>query len=277
MKSFAVLTDVLLGSIRHTSGLCLILGVSPGLFLTFPIPGQTPTAQEDGPHFADVWFGGPLDSLYAAEYARLDSLCAPVDEACFVDGIDTTAVELGATWEGPETDRPSGHLVARLGARGRWPYASLLFRPVSGNDVVLQEDLGDWGYGNTISVSETAARRVRLVLPEVIDPVWIDRNGDPGMGVVEIFGLAGRLWRLGPVEGRRVGDDMDVELPPAVYFVTDVGGGVVHLRPEIPSDMPCEVDPEPDPETVPSYEVLLDDLTGADGLPVVEPAYPKGC
>ncbi len=277
MKSFTVFSAGLLGSIRHTSLLPFILGVSSGLFPAFPLLGQTQAAKEDGPLFADAWFGGPLDSLYTAEYARLDSLCAPADEACFVNGIDTTAVVLGMTWAGPETGRPSGHLVARLGTRGRWPYASLLFRPLSGNDVVLQEDLGDWGYGNTLAVSDTAAERVRLALPKVDDPIWIDRNGDPGLGVVEVYGLAGRLWRLGPVEGRRVGDGMVVELPPAVYFVTDVGGGVVHLRPEVPSDMPCEMDPDPDPVEVSSYELLLDELTGADGLPVVEPAYPKGC
>lgn len=237
----------------------------------------------DAPQFADVWIGGPLDSLYAAESARLQETCQPADTPCFAAELDTTAVTLIPVWSAPDGD-PVGHLVSALRPRGRYPFATLLYRPEQGPDVVVREDVGDWGYGLTLPVAGRTEGWVGLRAPGATDPLWVPTDGErPGFGIVEVYGLAGRLWRLGPVPGTRA-DGASLTVPAGVYLVLEVADGTVRLRPEIPSDMPCGREPaDPgavpaaDPGTVPEYTVPLDALTAPDGRPAVEPAYPKGC
>lgn len=242
-----------------------------------PAAGQEDAGEPPPPRFAEVWFGGPLDSLYSAEYARLDSLCEPAAPACFGERLDTTAVRLAPVWGTADAVEPAGWLWAQLGTVGRYPFARLLYRPDAGEEVVLVGDLGDWGYGTTLPVRDTTERRVRLVVPGVDVAVWVSREGGaPGFGVVEVHGLEGRLWRLGPVDAERPGGGPVAALPAGVYLVLEVADGVVRLRPEVPGDMPCgEV--EPDPAGVEIFRVPVRRLIGEDGLPAVEVAYPKGC
>jgi len=250
--------------------------VSPGL-----AGGQEPAPQPvRPPRFAEVWIGGPLDSVYNAEYARLQEACAPADAECFATELDTTALPLAPVWSDTGAVEPAGRLTAALRPRGRWPYATLRYHPDDGPAITIREDVGDWGYGVTLPLADTAAGWLRLTVPGAATPVWIpaDARAD-GFGVVEVYGLEGRLWRLGPVIGTDDGTGETAELPAGVYLVLDVSDGQLRLRPELPGDMPCGADPEPpvDPTSAPVYSVPLDRLQDADGLPAVEPAYPKGC
>lgn len=229
------------------------------------------------PLFADVWIGGPLDSIYNAEYTRLQELCEPAETRCFTDRLDTTAVALATVRSAPEDPKPAGRLMAALRARGRYPYATLLVRPAIGPDLTLVDDAGDWGYGVTLALADTASHWIRPIVPAMDSPLWLPRDqGGQGFGVMEVYGLEGRLWRLGPVNGARRKDGTPAELPRGVYLVLDVTGGVIRLRPEVPSDMACGED-APDPEEVPTYTVALDRLVSPGRVPAVEKAYPKGC
>lgn len=254
----------------------LILSVALAAgFVAAPCDGQEQPAVPAPPLFAEAWVGGPLDSIYNAEYARLSEACGP-DALCFRERLDTTAVRLAPVWSGPTDRQARGWLMARLRTEGRWPRAVLLFGG-NGAEVTLRRDLGDWGYGVTLPLADTTADRVRPIFPELDGPIWLARSGGPGFGVLDVFGLEGRLWRLAPVRGHRRGGEDEVELPAGVYKVLEVPDGRVVLRPAVPSDMPCgEVD-EPDPGAPPVYEVALDRLVGPDGVPRVEVAYPKGC
>ncbi|MGK7310608.1 MAG: hypothetical protein ACN0LA_00075 [Candidatus Longimicrobiales bacterium M2_2A_002] len=237
---------------------------------------ERPGTTKDAPRFANVWIGGPLDSIYSAEYARLQETCENVDTACFAAELDTTAVVLGPVWSSPDGDTV-GHLAAALRPRGRYPYATLLYRPTQGPDVVVREDLGDWGYGVTLPLADRAEGWVRLRVPDADPPLWLPADIERrGFGVVDVYGLSGRLWRLGPAVGTDAGGG-DATVPAGVYFVLEVADGTVRLRPEVPSDMPCGGEPRPAPASVPEFAVPLDALTRPDGRLAVEPAYPKGC
>lgn len=245
-----------------------------------PAAGQDDPAAPPPPLFADVWIGGPLDSLYNAEYARLHVLCEPVDPACFTNGVDTTAALLAPVRDEPGATEPAGWLIARLGASGTYLYATLLYRSGDGGVTVLVEDLGDWGYGTTLPLAETAGEWLLVAAPAVDAPMWLSRDGTAGFGVAEVFGLEGRLWRLGPVEDARTAGGGHATIPAGVYLVLDVAADGVRLRPELPADMPCGDpidDAEKTTERVPVYEVPLERLIDRNGLPTVEKAYPKGC
>lgn len=265
-----------------TRTLTLTGTVTTCLVVALPLTATPAAAQErpdranDAPRFANVWLGGPLDSIYSAEYARLQETCEPVDTPCFAEELDTAAVVLTPVWSSPGGDTV-GHLVAALRLRGRYPFTTLLYRSRRGPDVVVHEDVGDWGYGVTLSLADQAEGWVRLRLPGADEPLWVpvDDQG-PGFGVVDIFGLAERLWRLGPVAGTRA-DGTSVTVPAGVYFVLDVADGTIRLRPEAPWDMPCGDEPSPDPGPMPEYALPLEALTGTDGRLAMELAYPKGC
>lgn len=245
----------------------------------------------EAPRFVDAWFGGPLDSIYNAEYPRLQAACSGRDDACYREALDTTAVRLAPVWASPEANDPAGWLVARLATQGRWPYAGLLFEGRDGRRVVLRDNLGDWGYGTTLVIRDARRGRVQPWLLEPAGPSWVGGSVEsPGFGIVEgPYGLEERLWRLGPVEATVVSspggdpgdapDDASTELPAGVYKVLGVRDGVVRLRAEIPQDMDCgqPVDPSVGPESVPVYEAPLERLLDASGRPQVEVAYPKGC
>lgn len=252
--------------------------VLSGGLLPTSAAGQATSAPVHAPLFASVWIGGPLDSMYNAEYARLQAACPASDARCFEQELDTTSVVLTPAWPAPGAPEPAGHLVAALRARGRYPHATLLYRPTDGPEVTLREDLGDWGYGVTLALADTVAGWIRPIFVEVDVDLWIPAEGaSPGFGAMEIYGLEGRLWRLGPVAATRQSDGVRAELSRGVYFFLEVSGGAASLRPETASDMPCGEEGADRREQVPVYTVPLDRLVGVDGLPVVEPAYPKGC
>lgn len=227
-----------------------------------------------GPQFVGVWISGSLDSIYNAEYERVQATCRGAGDACYASELDTTAVRLAPVWASPGASDPVGWLAARLRPRGAWPYAELVFSGADGRQVSLIDDLGDWGYGTTIDLVEARDGWIRPWMLRSVGGYWLSSQGGPGLGIAEgPYGLEGRLWRLGPV-GSSSGD----ALPAAVYMVLAVSDGLVRLRAEVPSDMDCG---EPvDGPTLPAprvYEVPLGALTDAVGRPTVEVAYPKGC
>ena len=241
---------------------------------------QPPGTVPDGPEFATVWIGEPLASLYTSEMARLREVCEPTEPACFETELDTAGVALAPVRGSPGGDTV-GHLVAALRPRGRYPFTTLLFQSMEGSRIVVREDVGDWGYGITLPLADRADGWIRLLAPHAEVPLWVPTSaGGPGFGVVEVFGLPGRLWRLGPVSGAGPEGDR-VTVPEAVYYVLEVSDGMVRLRPEVPADMPCGEEPTAEPAaeagTVPEYSIPLEVLTAPDGRLAVEPAYPKGC
>lgn len=222
------------------------------------------------PRFVDVWLGGPLDSIYNAEYQRLSKACSGRGDACWVQELDTTAVQLTPVWQNADGEESVGWLVARLRTDGRWPRAALLFQGLDGDEVTLRDDLGDWGYGTTLALRDAREGRLQPWLIEPAGDFWIgESEPSAGFGIVEgPYGLVGRLWRLGP----------DVELPSGVYMILELDDGRVRFRPEIPRDMDCgePVDSSAS-DPVPVYEVPLARLLDVDGRPRVEVAYGKGC
>jgi hypothetical protein len=237
------------------------------LAIVRPVAAQSPL-------FVGAWMGGPLDSIYNAEYQRVQTACRGAGDACYEAELDTTAVRLAPVWARPDAPEPSGWLTVRLLPRGAWPYAALFFVGADGTEVALIDDLGDWGYGTTLDVAEARDGWLRPWMLEKAGGYWLASDSAPGFGVVEgPFGLEGRLWRMGPVT-TATGE----ELPRGVYMVTGTSDDVVQLREELPTDMECG-DPV-DPASVPTpaaYEVPLAQLLGPEGRPRVEVAYPKGC
>jgi hypothetical protein len=256
--------------------------VLTALVLAFLVAAPAALAQDaptSPPLFAGVWMGGPLDSIYNAEYQRLQTACAGLGDACWVERLDTTAVPLAPVWPSPGAVESVGRIAARLRPEGRWPYAALVFVGADGRELPLLDKLGDWGYGTTLDLAEARDGWIRPWLLEAAGGYWLSTDGAPGFGVVEgPYGLAGRLWSMGPVVATS-SSGQRAELPNGVYMILAVEGGLVTLRPEVPRDMDCgePVDPDgqrPDP---PVFETALAELLDAAGRPTVRVAYPKGC
>ncbi len=224
--------------------------------------------------FADVWMGGPLDSIYNVEYERVQRACRGRGDACYAAELDGTPVRLAPVYDAPDAGRePVGWIAAQLRPRGQWPYAALVFQGADGQEVTLLDDLGDWGYGTTLALAEHRTDWLRPWLLEEPGGYWLSMEGGRGYGVVDgPYGVEGRLWRLGPVESA------SGTLSAGVYMIVGVEGGTVSLRAEIPQDMDCggadDVAPGPEPET---HRIPAEALLDAGGRPTVEVAYPKGC
>lgn len=237
---------------------------------------STSLSQVEEPRFADLWVGRRLDSLYNAEYARLHETCDAGDDGCFARNLDTAAIPLAPVRGDAAASGSTGWLMARLRTSGAYLHASLLYRPDTGGDTVLREDMGDWGYGVTVPISASSGDSIGLRFPGVETPLWLHPDSAPGF-VTETYGLEGRLWRLGPVAARRAADLVAVELPRDVFLVLEISEGLVRLRPELPGDMDCGQSAAPDPQQGVVYEVALEQLVDDDGRAAVEVAYGKGC
>jgi len=251
-------------------------------------PQAQPQAQPRAPTFVDVWFGGPIDSIYNAEYERLSQVCGGEPDTCYAGALDTTAVRLAPVWSDARASEPAGWLVSRLRTNGRWPYAALLVQPDQGAEATVMEDLGDWGYGTTLALrGEDNGRFQPWSL--AASGYWLPDQG-PGFGVVEgPYGLEGRLWRMGPLRATEGDEDAgspagapsaaEVELPAGVYLVLGFTDETVRIRAEVPRDMDCgePIEGTPDPGSMPVYRVALSELLDGQGRPTVTVAYPKGC
>lgn len=257
-----------------TQTLVLVFGVG----LPVPSCGQAPTGARNAPLFVDAWIGGPLDSVYTAEYTRIQDVCRGQGDACYHAELDTTAYRLAPVYPEPEAVEPAGWLAVRLQPRGAWPYASMLFVDQAGRQTTLIDDVGDWGYGTNLDVSEARDGWIRPGMLASVGGLWLGTESGPGFGVVDgPYGLEGRLWRLGPLPvGGPAGDPV---VPEGVYMVLNVVDGTVRLRPELPTDMECgePTDSAAAAATPPVYELALADLSDASGRPLVEVAYGKGC
>lgn len=239
-----------------------------------PSPESAPPPE---PTFVDAYVHGALDSIYNAEYQRLQELCQGEPESCWAENLDRTPVRLAPYWLGAETDELGGWLSARLESQGRWPYAALVAEGAEGTTAVVFENLGDWGYGMTVPVRQLLGDRFQPWFLADLG-AWLSLDGGPGFGVLEgPFGLSGRLWYFQALETTEA-DGALVTLPEGVYMVLGVEDGRVRFRAEIPQDMPCgeDVDSVPTVEVevlVMPVEALLDEV----GRPMVDVAFPKGC
>lgn len=231
------------------------------------------------PVFVEAYVSGPLDSVYNAEYQRVQTTCQGEPTECYVAELDTTAVRLASVWTSPEATEPVGWLAARLRPQGRYPYAGLVFLESDGREVPLVDNVGDWGYGMTLDLVEARGQWIRPWLLQPAGDYWLNADAGPGFGVVEgPYGLEGRLWRLRPMRLPAGATGTDV-LPEGVYMVLSAEDGVVRLRAEVYEDMPCGEPPDPAVDrATPTVHVLpLERLLDAAGRPTVATAYPKGC
>jgi len=196
--------------------------------LAVAMPGAL--AAQTAPTFAGAWMGGPLDSNYNAEYARVQAACRGLGDACYETELYTTAVRLAPVHAGPGTAEPVGWLATRLRPRGPYPYAALVYLGEDGDVTPLVEDLGDWGYGITLDLADSRAGWIRPWLLAPAGDLWLSTEGAPGFGVVEgPYGLEDRLWRMGPLRLAGGTADTDV-LPEGNYMVLAVQDGTVCLR-----------------------------------------------
>ncbi len=229
------------------------------------------------PTFVDAYVHGPLDSIYSAEYQRLEELCRGQGDACWGQNLDSTAVRLSSYWLEASGDVPAGWVSARLRTQGRWPYAALVAQGNDGSTVTVFENVGDWGYGFTLPVRQVQRDRFQPWFLADLG-AWLSLDGGPGFGVLEgPFGLTGRLWNFQPLEVAGA-DGESIAVPAGVYMVLGVEDGRVRFRAEIPQDMPCgeEEDSVPTVETE-IHEVPVEALLDDEGRPKVDVAYPKGC
>lgn len=220
---------------------------------------------------------GPLDSIYNAEYQRVGEVCSGQPEACWVENLDTTAVQLAPYWLDADGEAPAGWLAARLRARGPWPYAALVARGADGGEVTVLDDLGDWGYGLTMPVREMGDARFQPWLLADLGG-WLSLEGGPGFGIVDgPYGLTGRLWYFQAVDVMGPGGE-SITVPAGVYMVLGVEDGRVRFRPEIPQDMPCDPDADSLPASEPEvYSAPIQGLLDEEGRPRVDVAYGRGC
>lgn len=248
-----------------------------------PEPARTQSPAP--PLFVEVWFGGPLDSIYNAEYQRLTTACAGAGDACWSENLDSTAMRLVAVHSSPN-GAPVGWLATRLRANGQWPYAALLFRGVDGSEVGLIDELGDWGYGTMLDLRAVRGGWIQPWALAAVGDYWLDPSAEaPGFGVVDgPFGLEGRLWYFRPVGAMAVGAGRGAgaaaaDLPEAVYMILEVSDGTVRFRPETPADMACgePVDPATAAAPVQVYAVPVAGVLDASGRPTVQVAYGRGC
>ena len=169
--------------------------------------------------------------------------------------------------------------VTRRRTRPDWPgpYTAIVldYAPAGAAPVVWREDLGDWGYGIWLFVRRRAGSWVRLPSDPFGADAWVRVGGEGG-------GLFGEVQ---PLDGQLVVFEAGVRaaggvpMPEQAYAVIRADSVAVEVRPEVPSDMPCETTVPPDPplHTLPRFRIPTDSLFGAGGWPRLSAAYGRGC
>ena len=250
------------------------------------VPDGAVTQGPEPPQFVEAWFGGPLDSIYNAEYQRLATACAGAGDTCWSANLDSTAVRLVPLHAEPAGADTVGWLATRLRTHGQWPYAALVFQGADGGESTLVEELGDWGYGSTLDLRAIRDGWIQPWILAAVGDYWLDPAAEaPGFGVVDgPFGLEDRLWYFQPLQATLAeagpgAAAAPVDLPEAVYMILEVSDGTVRLRAETPTDMACgePIDSAAAAAPVPVYELSLASLLDATGRPTVQVAYGRGC
>lgn len=260
------------------------------LLLPATAPGQETEHPRDG-----LWrFSwrptpvGPISRAHEEARQRLQRACSSARLDCLRAHHDDRDLILDTLRREPDPrSAPAGVLVARLSVRpigeadpggGRLGY-DLVLRHADGAGETVVRALGDWSYGVDWYVGARSGPSVPLPGTEG----WIDTGEGEIHG--ELTPAEGDLVTLEePVAARRVGGEGgEVRLAAGrereVFFVVDVDGATVRLRPEQPSDMPCPGDhgqeaDDPDPVV---YTVPVEALFRPDGTALVGPAHPRGC
>lgn len=102
-------------------------------------------------------------------------------------------------------------------------------------------------------------------------PVWAQLLPRPGSRVE-----AGTIYTL----SKAVRDSTGAELAPGNFVVIDLHPGVLEIRAEEPSDMPCVEEGEgaaPPDRPRQTHRVNADEFCDGDLHLQILPAYPKGC
>lgn len=220
--------------------------------------------------------------MFEPEEARLAAICGRHDQrdpACIHANLRPSRVRVSPFWARPNAPEPLGYFVLRVAVQPETPtqLAAALDVEWASRPGEYQEwirDLGDWGYGYHLDGwGVQAGNWVQLLGPKPLRSVWLPAVGkDLRVDVSPLQGTVSRLRdiRAAPVAGGRrtqvAGD----------YTIVEVRGDQVRFRTEIPSDMPCDDEPDP-PVPPPLWTAPVSSFFDHDGTPRFDVAYGKGC
>lgn len=248
----------------------------------------TPSSAQQDILFAELYLPDSIDRWYnAVEMPRLDKLCG-ADSACVARSFERKQWMLTNVYSAPSRrGKFLGSLVAHAAfSPGEHLHIGIRYVSKAGLTEDWLSSVGDWGYGFDVFVAARRGRWLRLPPHPFPASAWIEvedlRTGDDeqlrgetGSVVGTIVSVASGISAWHSLT-RRFG-----ELPAGINYVVErIRGSDIYLRAEVGADMPCgDAQPEKDVPTLktPRYRVSFRDMFGKNGLPLLEPAYPRGC
>jgi hypothetical protein len=233
--------------------------------LCFAVAWQAPA--QDHLYMLGTTIPAEADRWYQSHYE--DTFATPFE------------IAFATVYEAPDTNAAS---LGELLTRAVWePYLhmSWVFRPAQdGHDAVWREDVGDWGYGVNQYVVSTVPGWVQLPPGPHGNTGWVrlvgyrETNGFPG----NVSSVVGELLYLENVEATLLDESMETHIVEGEVLIESIESGQVTFRPEIPSDMPCGEDVDPEAEyPVMFYRAPIAHFLDENLQPRFRLAYPKGC
>ncbi len=220
-----------------------------------------------------------LNEPYQTVRERLVERCGSYRPSCFRKHHRPRTIRLGTVFSRPDTvSEPRGTLRADLRfSDNHGLHYALVFQSRSPSDTIprtWQETLDNWGYGKSFVVTRRRGSWVRFPRIAGGRPGWVHVRAGPLTG--HLNGVVGQVWDLeGTAEARNVATGRSRTVRGSVY-IYEVDGGLVHFRPEVPSDMACGREVT-DPDTVPRYRAPVAAFLDSRGVPRLKDAYPRGC
>jgi hypothetical protein len=134
------------------------------------------------------------------------------------------------------------------------------------------DSVGDWGYGIHVPGLRARGTWVQLIGPPFDGDAWID--GETPALSASVEPVQDQLLALRGVRATRAGRE---QRQTGTFLIQRVSGGSVTFRQEVPSDMPCADDVKPPGALPPSWQAPAREFFDAQGRPLFDVAYPKGC
>jgi hypothetical protein len=156
---------------------------------------------------------------------------------------------------------------------------SAIFKPKSsGNFLIWNEDIGDFGYGITEFVIESRNGFVKLTGKIFSGDAWIKLIFNDGING-EVRSIIGGLYYMPEVKAADLSNKKEIRLTNEVYYIISKDETGYIIRKELPGDMPCgeETKENIDESKIPKYKVKFEDFFDNDERVIISLAYPKGC